>query len=83
MEFYSFALQFAAFSGAIVIALSSSDEKLKIARKLGAKHFINYARVPNWNEEVMEIVSCMFSCVSIFIPRFVRPKDAALTMLSR
>ncbi|KAF8999882.1 NAD(P)-binding protein [Cyathus striatus] len=40
-----FALQFAVASGAIVIATSSSDEKLKIAAKLGAKHLINYKKL--------------------------------------
>ncbi|KAF8525522.1 NAD-P-binding protein [Hysterangium stoloniferum] len=50
-----FALQFAVFSGAIVIATSSSDEKLQIAKKLGAKHLINYNKVPKWDEEVMKI----------------------------
>jgi len=43
---------------AIVIATSSSDDKLKIATKLGAKHVINYNKIPNWDEEVKKIV-CM------------------------
>ncbi|KAJ7910110.1 chaperonin 10-like protein [Mycena leptocephala] len=43
-----FALQFAIASGAIVIATSSSDEKLKTVTKLGAKHVINYKTTPNW-----------------------------------
>ncbi|TFK29173.1 alcohol dehydrogenase superfamily protein [Coprinopsis marcescibilis] len=50
-----FALQFAVASGATVIATSSSDEKLKIAQKLGAKHLINYKKTPNWDEEVLKI----------------------------
>lgn len=54
---YSFALQFAVVSGAVVIATSSSNEKLQIAKKLGAKHTINYREVPNWDEEVLKIVS--------------------------
>lgn len=51
-----FGLQFAAAAGAIVIATSSSDEKLKIAQKLGARHLINYKTTPNWDEEVLQIV---------------------------
>ncbi|KAL0952644.1 hypothetical protein HGRIS_006889 [Hohenbuehelia grisea] len=50
-----FGLQFAVASGAIVIATSSSDEKLKIASKLGAKHVINYKTTPEWDQKVKEI----------------------------
>jgi NADPH:quinone reductase-like Zn-dependent oxidoreductase len=49
------ALQFAVAAGATVIATSSSDEKLKIAAKLGAKHLINYKTTLNWHEEVNKI----------------------------
>lgn len=51
-----FGLQFAVASGATVIVTSSSDEKLKIATKLGAKHVINYKKTPGWDNEVMTIV---------------------------
>ncbi|KAF6750544.1 alcohol dehydrogenase superfamily protein [Ephemerocybe angulata] len=51
------ALQFAVTSGATVIATSSSDEKLKIAEKLGAKHLINYRNTPDWEEEVLKITN--------------------------
>ncbi len=44
-------------SGASVIATSSSDEKLKLASKLGAKHLINYKTTPDWEEAVKTIVS--------------------------
>lgn len=50
-----FGLQFAVASGATVIATSSSDEKLEIAKKLGAAHVVNYKRTPNWDEEVLKI----------------------------
>ncbi|RDB18562.1 hypothetical protein Hypma_000307 [Hypsizygus marmoreus] len=52
-----FALQLAAASGANVIVTSSSDEKLKIASKLGAKHVINYNKTPNWDEEIQKITN--------------------------
>ncbi|KAJ7131178.1 alcohol dehydrogenase [Mycena epipterygia] len=52
-----FALQFAVASGATVIATSSSDEKLKIATKLGAKHVINYKKTPKWDEEVLKLTN--------------------------
>jgi NADPH:quinone reductase-like Zn-dependent oxidoreductase len=52
-----FALQFAVAAGATVIATSSSNEKLKIAQKHGAKHLINYKETPDWHKEVLKIVS--------------------------
>ena len=51
-----FGLQIAVASGATVIATSSSDEKLAIAKKLGAAYTINYKKTPNWDEEVLKIV---------------------------
>ncbi|KAF8154227.1 alcohol dehydrogenase superfamily protein [Crassisporium funariophilum] len=52
-----FALQFAVASGATVIATSSSNEKLKIAAKLGAKHLINYKEKPQWDKEVLKLTN--------------------------
>ncbi|KAG6849217.1 hypothetical protein H0H87_003023, partial [Tephrocybe sp. NHM501043] len=49
------ALQFAVAAGAVVIVTSSSDEKLKVAAKLGAKHVINYRTQPDWEQEVLRI----------------------------
>jgi NADPH:quinone reductase-like Zn-dependent oxidoreductase len=51
----TFALQFAAASGARVIVTSSSDEKLKRAKALGAAEGINYLTTPAWAERVMEL----------------------------
>lgn len=50
-----FGLQIAVASGAEVIVTSSSDEKLKIAKQLGAHHTINYNTNPNWDGKVLEI----------------------------
>lgn len=50
-----FALQFAIAAGARVIVTSSSDEKIKKAKNLGAYATINYIETPNWSEKVMEI----------------------------
>ena len=47
-----FALQFAVARGAQVIIISSSDDKLSRARKLGASELINYVRTPDWDEAV-------------------------------
>ncbi|KAL0064884.1 hypothetical protein AAF712_008137 [Marasmius tenuissimus] len=45
-----FTLQFAVASGATVILTSSSDKKLEIGRKLGAKYTINYKTTPDWEK---------------------------------
>lgn len=49
-----FALQFARLAGARVIIISSSDEKLDHARKLGAETCINYRSTPDWEKEVLK-----------------------------
>lgn len=49
-----FALQFAKLAGAKVIILSSSDEKLARAKKLGADFGINYKETPEWGIAVKE-----------------------------
>ena len=56
-----FGLQLAAASGANVIATSSSDDKLEVAKKLGASYVINYKKTPDWETEVLRIVRC--ACV--------------------
>ncbi|KIY63485.1 alcohol dehydrogenase superfamily protein [Cylindrobasidium torrendii FP15055 ss-10] len=50
-----FGLQFAAAAGATVIATSSSNAKLQIAKRLGATHVINYTTHPNWEKEVSRL----------------------------
>jgi NADPH:quinone reductase-like Zn-dependent oxidoreductase len=50
-----FALQFAKLFGAYVIITSSSDDKLKRARALGADETINYRTIPNWDRRAREI----------------------------
>ena len=50
-----FGLQFAKMHGARVIITSSSDEKLKRARKLGADETINYKTNPEWEKEVLRL----------------------------
>eukprot|EP01112_Ceratiomyxa_fruticulosa_P008529 TRINITY_DN2210_c0_g2_i3.p1 TRINITY_DN2210_c0_g2~~TRINITY_DN2210_c0_g2_i3.p1 ORF type:complete len:348 (+),score=85.86 TRINITY_DN2210_c0_g2_i3:455-1498(+) len=50
-----FSLQFAKAAGARVIITSSSDEKLEIARKLGANEVINYKKHPDWENKVLEL----------------------------
>lgn len=49
-----FALQFAKLNGAGVIILSSSDDKLARARKLGADTGINYRTTSEWQTAVRE-----------------------------
>ena len=50
-----FGLQLAVASGATVIATSSSDRKLEVAKKLGAAHVINYKTTPDWEEEALRV----------------------------
>ena len=48
------ALQFALAAGAETYILSSSDEKLKRARSLGAHHTLNYREKPDWGAAILE-----------------------------
>ncbi len=50
-----FALQFARLCGARVLATSSSDEKLKRVRELGASDGINYKATPDWDKRAREL----------------------------
>jgi NADPH:quinone reductase-like Zn-dependent oxidoreductase len=50
-----FALQFAKLHGARCIITSSSDEKLALARTLGADELINYRSRPEWDKAVVEL----------------------------
>lgn len=45
-----FALQLAKAAGATVISTSSSPDKLKRLKELGADHLINYKENPNWGQ---------------------------------
>lgn len=49
-----FALQFAKAAGARTIITSSSDEKLEMAKGLGADHTVNYKEFPDWEKEVFK-----------------------------
>jgi NADPH:quinone reductase-like Zn-dependent oxidoreductase len=50
-----FALQFARLVGARVVLTSSSDDKLRRAREMGAAETINYKATPEWGERVREL----------------------------
>jgi NADPH:quinone reductase-like Zn-dependent oxidoreductase len=49
-----FGLQFARALGIAAIITSSSDEKLKRAKTLGATHGINYKTTPDWEKAAVE-----------------------------
>ncbi|HVL59402.1 MAG TPA: NAD(P)-dependent alcohol dehydrogenase, partial [Burkholderiaceae bacterium] len=51
-----FALQFAKLLGAHVTLISSSDDKLERARKLGADETLNYRTVPEWGKAVRQAI---------------------------
>ena len=48
-------MQLAVAAGARAIVTSSSDDKLKRARELGASDGINYKRTPDWEKEVARL----------------------------
>lgn len=50
-------IQLAHASGLTVIATSSSDTKLEIAKKLGATHTINYKTTPDWASETLKLTN--------------------------
>ncbi len=50
-----FALQFAVALGGTAYVTSSSDEKLQMARDLGASHTVNYRTTPAWDKEVWDL----------------------------
>lgn len=52
-----FALQIGVAMGCPVIVTSSSDEKLGLARKLGATHAINYRTLPDWEKEIHRLTN--------------------------
>ncbi|KPF90863.1 hypothetical protein IP81_13935 [Novosphingobium sp. AAP83] len=52
-----FAVQIAAAAGARPIILSSSEEKIAAAKRLGAVHGINYCEVPDWASAVRDYTS--------------------------
>jgi NADPH:quinone reductase-like Zn-dependent oxidoreductase len=49
-----FALQFAKLLGARVLGMSSSDEKLARAKRMGLDAGVNYRATPEWDQWVME-----------------------------
>lgn len=50
-----FALQFAKLAGAKVALVSSSDEKLERAKKLGADFCVNYKSEPEWGAAIRKL----------------------------
>lgn len=52
-----FALQLARGAGARVIATTSSDDKARRVKALGASEVINYRECPDWQEQVMSLTN--------------------------
>lgn len=50
-----FAIQLATAAGARVVSTSSSDEKLEVARRLGARAVVNYRECEGWGGEVRRV----------------------------
>ncbi len=52
-----FGLQFAKLAGARAYIISSSDDKLERARKLGANGTVNYRTTAEWDVEIMKLTN--------------------------
>ena len=50
-----FAMQFARAAGARVIVTSSSDDKIRRAKSIGASDGVNYRTTPDWDQEVLRL----------------------------
>ncbi len=50
-----FALQFAVRAGAKVIAITSSEERAEVLRRLGAAAVVNYRETPKWGPAVRDL----------------------------
>ena len=48
-------LQFAKMHGARCVVTSSSDDKLEVAKRLGADAVVNYRSTPDWERSVLEL----------------------------
>lgn len=60
-----FALQFAKAMGARVAVISSSDEKLEVARRMGADHTLNYRETPDWSKAILKDVGPMQHVIEV------------------
>jgi NADPH2:quinone reductase len=70
------AVQIASAVGAIVIATSSSDEKLEVARRFGAHKTVNYSGGREWWKEVLEMtggvgVSVVYDPVGLVVSELI------------
>jgi len=50
-----FALQFAKAAGAFIVATTSSSEKAKTLKQLGADHVLNYKTTPEWGQAARDL----------------------------
>ncbi|MFD1949313.1 NAD(P)-dependent alcohol dehydrogenase [Sphingomonas arantia] len=73
-----FALQFAKAMGAVVVATSSSDEKLERLKAMGADHLINYRSTPEWGEAAYKLTGGVDHIVEIGGPGTLPQSIAAL-----
>ena len=60
-----FALAFAKAGGATVIATTSSDDKAARLRQLGAEEVVDYKKMPEWQEPVLELTGGRVSLIGV------------------
>lgn len=75
-----FALQFAKAMGAIIVATSSSDEKLERLKAMGADHLINYKATPEWGQAAYDMTGGVDHVVDIGGPGTLPQTIAAMKL---
>ena len=75
-----FALQFAKAMGAIVVATSSSDEKLERLKAMGADHLINYKENSEWGQAAFDLTGGVDHVVDIGGPGTLPQSIAAMKL---
>lgn len=75
-----FALQFAKAMGAVIVATSSSDEKLERLKAMGADHLINYKTTPEWGQAAYDMTGGVDHVVDIGGPGTLPQTIAAMKL---
>lgn len=75
-----FALQFAKAMGAVIVATSSSDEKLERLEAMGADHLINYKTTPEWGQAAYDMTGGVDHVVDIGGPGTLPQTIAAMKL---
>lgn len=75
-----FAMQFAKAMGTVIVATSSSDEKLERLKAMGADHLINYKTTPEWGQAAYDMTGGVDHVVDIGGPGTLPQTIAAMKL---